>query len=98
MAIVETELKLILYLATILFFVVYNLEKGTFKTILTACFYPLALVLALSGIESAYGTNIVTLLGYIGLATVLYTLWNYFVVALPEAKKKQKNHLIRGNK
>jgi len=91
MALVEIEMKFILYLGLFLFMALYNLKDGLLKTILNTAYIPLALVLVMDGINTTFGVDLGFLLGYVILAIVFNVLYNLFVVTLPEAKQKQKN-------
>ena len=96
MAIVEAEIKIILYLGILLFFALYNVKEGVFKNILTTMYLPLSIALLLHSKDTFYSDGLFELYGYVGLAMLLY--WGYILVEknLPEAKQKEKNRLLGG--
>jgi len=98
MALVELEMKFVLYLGIFLFLALYHLKDGLLKTIINTAYIPLALILIVDGINTTFGVDLSFLLGYVILAVVFNVLYNLFVITLPEAKQKQKNKYLQPRK
>ena len=98
MALVEVEIKAVLYLGILLFLALYNLPDGKFKQLLNLAYYPLGLIIVTNSINTYFGQALSSLIGYIGVAIFLYASWNMFTRTLPEAEQNERQRLLGGRK